>query len=95
MRPDASFGDLFFMESMLGLEKSELDFHEALEVNKSKLSGVPVFRGTRFAAGQLLAELADGGSVDEIADDFDIDPKVFKRFLHILAVRWLCNETGS
>lgn len=40
---------------------------------KLRCSGKPCIRGQRFSMSQLLAELADGRPIKEIAEDFDID----------------------
>lgn len=40
---------------------------------KLRLSGKPCIRGERFSMAQLLAELADGNRLSEIAENFDID----------------------
>lgn len=57
-----------------------------LESNPQKLGGVPVFRGTRFSASQLLAELADSDAITGIADEFEIEEQALQTFLHALAV---------
>jgi len=63
-----------------------LTLRECLESNPQKLAGVPVFRGTRFSASQFLAELADNEVVQEIADEFEVDPSRLRTFLHAFAV---------
>lgn len=40
---------------------------------KLRLGGKPCIRGQRFSMSQLIAELADGRPLKEIAEDFDID----------------------
>lgn len=40
---------------------------------RCRLSGKPCIRGHRFSMAQLLAELADGDRLSEIAENFDID----------------------
>jgi uncharacterized protein (DUF433 family) len=67
---------------------------ECLESDPEKVGGVPVFRGTRFSASQFLAELADNDVVQEIADEFDVDPHPLRTFLHALAV-YLDRPTSS
>jgi uncharacterized protein (DUF433 family) len=53
-----------------------------IEVDPLKRSGVPVLRGTRFTVSQMLAELADGRSSVELAEDFDLDIVVIQNVLH-------------
>lgn len=47
--------------------------------------GKPCIFGTRFTVAQLLAELAEGHSVEEIAEDFDISEKRCRAALEQLA----------
>ena len=60
--------------------------HESVEVDPEKRGGVPVLRGTRLTLAQLLAEIADGRHVVEIASDFEIDLEMAKRFLEGLSL---------
>jgi uncharacterized protein (DUF433 family) len=57
-----------------------------IEISPKKLGGVPVFRGTRFSASQLLAELADSDAIKGISDDFEVKENLLREFLHALAV---------
>lgn len=59
---------------------------ESVAVDPFVRSGVPVLRGTRFTVSQLLGELADGRSVGELAEDFDLDLEQIKEFLYGLAI---------
>ena len=59
---------------------------DCTEVSELKRGGVPVIRGTRFTAAQVLAELADGRSVAELAEDFDLEIATIKQFLGGLAI---------
>jgi uncharacterized protein (DUF433 family) len=56
------------------------------EVSPSKRGGVPVLKGTRFTLAQVLAEIAEGKSVPELAEDFELDLELIKEFLHGLAI---------
>jgi uncharacterized protein (DUF433 family) len=47
--------------------------------------GVPVLAGTRFPVPQVLAEIAGGSSVTEVAEDFDLDEDLIVRFLEGMA----------
>ena len=46
---------------------------DVVEVDPDRLGGIPVLKGTRFSVAQVLAELAEGRSVQEVADDFDLN----------------------
>lgn len=47
--------------------------HSCIEVNARKRGGIPLLKGTRFTVAQLFAEIAEGRSVVEIAEDFELD----------------------
>ena len=46
---------------------------EAVWVDPGRMSGVPCFQGSRLPVQQLFDWLADGVSLDEFIDDFQID----------------------
>jgi uncharacterized protein (DUF433 family) len=60
---------------------------DCIEVNANKRGGVPVLKGTRFTLAQLFAEMADGRSIGEIAEDFDLDFGQLKQFLEGVAIQ--------
>ncbi len=66
--------------------QATLALRDCVEFSPDRLGGVPVLRGTRFSVPQLFAELADSDALVELADDFEIDPALLKKFLHALAV---------
>ncbi len=41
--------------------------------DKGRLGGKPCIRNTRFSVAQLIAELAEGRNLRELADDFRLD----------------------
>ncbi len=45
---------------------------KGIKIDPQIMSGVPVIMNTRFPVAQLLAEMAEGRTVKEIADDFDL-----------------------
>jgi uncharacterized protein (DUF433 family) len=49
--------------------------------------GVAVLKNTRIPISRILAELADGQNVDQIADSLEIDPKPIRDFLNGLSIR--------
>jgi uncharacterized protein (DUF433 family) len=59
---------------------------DCTEVNPRKCGGVPVLKGTRFSLAQVLAEIAEGRSVTELAEDFDLEPALIKEFLEGMAI---------
>ena len=46
---------------------------EAVWADPGRMSGAPCFRGSRLPVQQLFDWLADGVSLDEFIDDFEID----------------------
>ena len=59
---------------------------EAVVVDPMIRSGQPVLKGTRMPISIILAELADGGSVDTLAEDRDLDKEMLKELLEGLAI---------
>ena len=59
---------------------------DCVELQPGKLGGVPVLKGTRMSVAQVLAELGEGRSVTEVAEDFDLDVALVKRFVSGLSV---------
>jgi len=57
-----------------------------LEINPKRHGGVPVLRGTRFTAAQILAELAENESVSTIADNYDLEPQHINEMLNGLSL---------
>jgi uncharacterized protein (DUF433 family) len=56
---------------------------ELVEVVPGKVSGVPLVKGSRVPADQVVESLDDGETVDEIAFNYDLNPAdivTLKRF---------------
>ena len=47
---------------------------------------MPVLKGTRISIAQILAEIGEGQSAEEVAADFDIDVGLVKKLVLGLAV---------
>lgn len=43
-----------------------------IEIDPDRAGGKPVIKGTRYTVAQLLAEIAEGDSIDDIALDMDL-----------------------
>ena len=54
---------------------------QGIWTNSERMSGKPCIRGTRFAVSQFLCELADGRSIGQIAEDFDLDYEMLEQAL--------------
>ena len=59
---------------------------DCVEWNTNKLGGAPVLKGTRISVAQVLAELGEGQSAEEVAADFDLDVVLVKKTVQGLAV---------
>jgi uncharacterized protein (DUF433 family) len=81
--PDAGIGKLVAERARIALEMLD----NCVEVSAAKRDSFPVLAGTRFTVAQFLAELAEGDrSVNQIAEDFDIDPAKARLFLQGLSI---------
>lgn len=61
------------------------ELQECVEFDPRKRCGRPVLKGTRMSIAQLLAELAEGRSTCEVADDFGLDAALVNKFVSGLA----------
>ena len=50
-----------------------MTLEQAVWVDPGRMSGAPCFRGSRLPVQQLFDWLADGVSLDEFIEDFQID----------------------
>ena len=58
----------------------------SIEIDPDIRSGVPVMRGTRVPLSQVLAEIADGASIEVIADDLEIDETPIREFIQSFSI---------
>ena len=65
--------------------RAALALAECAEVDPKRLGGVPTLRGTRFPVAQVLSQIADGDSIDDLAENFDLDREQLSMLLHALA----------
>jgi uncharacterized protein (DUF433 family) len=65
---------------------ASLTLRDCIEVDPDLRSGVPVLRGTRFTVAQMLAELADGRSLSEIAGAFRLNEDQMRQVLESMAI---------
>jgi len=57
-----------------------------LEIDPQKSSGIPVLKGTRFKAAQVLGEIADGSSVAKLCREYNLDREMVIEFLRGIAI---------
>ena len=65
---------------------------EMVEVVPGKVSGLPVLRGSRVPADQVLENHDAGESVEEIAYNFDLKPEDVRAVLAYAAGRQLTSR---
>lgn len=61
---------------------------DCTEVNADTRGGVPVLRGTRIPVAHILAEMSEGLSLGELADDFGLDRRMLQRLLMGLSIQF-------
>ena len=59
---------------------------ESVEIDHDIRSGIPVLRGTRVPLSRIIAEVAEGESITEIAEDLELDVEVIRRFFEGFSV---------
>ncbi len=59
---------------------------DCVETHPGLRGGIPCLKGTRVTVAQILAQLADGESIDEIADDMSLDRESLAKFLNALSI---------
>jgi uncharacterized protein (DUF433 family) len=67
------------------LRQASLALRHCVEINAKKLGGIPVLKGTRFSVAQVLSQIADGDTTDEVAENFELDHDQLTTLLHALA----------
>jgi len=68
------------------VEFASSELSDCIERNPQKVNCVPVVKGSRISVAQIFAELAEGMSADEVAEDFSLDPALVKRLVSGLSV---------
>jgi len=62
-----------------------LVLRNCVEFRAARCGGVPVLKGTRFPVAQVFAQLADGDSLAELAENFELEERQLCELLHALA----------
>jgi uncharacterized protein (DUF433 family) len=70
-------------------KKTRIDWSgcEVVEVIPGKVSGVPILRGTRVPADQVVENYESGESVEDIAYNFDLRPDDIRAVLAYAGAR--------
>jgi uncharacterized protein (DUF433 family) len=58
---------------------------QCVEFDPDRYGGAPVLAGTRFPVSQVLAELAEGASIGDLAEDMSLDRAKLSQVLSILS----------
>ncbi len=61
---------------------------KCVERDPEKHGGVPVLRGTRFTIPSLFAEMSEGRSIFEIAEDHELDKDQLRELLEGLSIHF-------
>lgn len=69
----------------MDLEGNQI-LREAVWIDPDRMGGKPCLMGTRFPVSSVIAELAGGTNIKEIAEEFDLDEETIKSFLNGLAM---------
>jgi uncharacterized protein (DUF433 family) len=82
MRQPPAVLERYFQSNLLGYQKLQA----ISEINPGRRGGVPVLKGTSFTLSQVLAELSDSSGVEEVAQNFELDPAVIRQMLEGLSL---------
>jgi len=66
------------------LSQAILALRDCVEFRDSRCGGVPVLKGTRFPVAHVLAQWADGDSLAELAENFELEERQLCELLHAL-----------
>jgi len=62
------------------------ELHDCVESHPRLRGGIPCIKGTRVTAAQIVAQIAEGESIDEIAVDMSIDRDLLSRFIGAVSI---------
>ena len=85
MSKDSSTRPIRLADEVVTELQAALALADCAEVNPKRLGGVPTLKGTRFPIAQVLSQIADGDSIDDLAENFDLDREQLSTLLHALA----------
>ncbi|MEX2285582.1 MAG: DUF433 domain-containing protein [Planctomycetaceae bacterium] len=63
-----------------------LMLRDSIDVDRERRHGIPVLKGTRFTASQVLAQIADGDSLQDLTDGLQLDHDILVNFLRGLSI---------
>jgi uncharacterized protein (DUF433 family) len=61
---------------------------DAIKINPQIRGGIPVLAGSRVTIAQIIGEIADGRSIDDLAESFDLDPTALQTLFQGLAINF-------
>lgn len=68
------------------LRKAAVILRDCVIIDADVRGGIPVLMGTRFSIAQVLAEIADGKGICDIAQEFDLDENLLRRLFEGLSI---------
>ena len=67
---------------------SDVVLQDCIVVNSSIRGGIPVVAGTRMTVSQVLGEVADGRSLFEVSEAFDLDLELLQKLFEGMAIKF-------
>jgi uncharacterized protein (DUF433 family) len=67
---------------------------EVVETVPGKVSGRPLLKGTRVPADTIVENFEGGESIEEIADNFDLNPDDIRKVLAYASTRQSMNRVS-
>ena len=59
---------------------------ESVDVDAQRRGGRPVLKDTRFKVSQLLAQISEGDSVEDLVRELGLDDATIRTFLRALSI---------
>ena len=63
---------------------------ESIEIDPKRLSGKPTLKGTRISVAQILAQISEGDSIEDIAEDMSLDIEKLRKLFEELSREFNC-----
>lgn len=84
--PRSQYGGLLFLDDEVQSQHALIMMEDSVYVGTDRRGGVPVLKCTRVKVAQVLAEIADGRSVNEVCEDMRLNVRDVRRVLYALSI---------
>jgi uncharacterized protein (DUF433 family) len=71
---------------VIRLESAIRDMRSCIDIDPMRAGGKPVLKGTRFTVAQVISQIAEGDTVDDLTENFRLDGGIIRCFLRALSV---------